>query len=112
MNISYEEIGHMSVTFPAEDCGEGQVCKMGEDGAVAACASGDAFCGVVESVRGSQAGVRIHGFTKLGYTGTAPGCGYVKLAADGNGGVAVNDNGRSYLVVKVDTTAGTAVIEL
>ena len=112
MNISYEEICHVSVTFPADGCEAGKVCKMGGNGTVTACASGEIFCGVVESVRGTQAGVQIHGFAKLGYTGTAPGCGYVKLAADAAGGVAVNDSGKSYLVVKVDTAAQTAVIEL
>lgn len=112
MNISYEEIGHMSVTFPAGACEVGKVCKVNAEGAVTGCPGGDCFCGVVESIHGSFAGVQIHGFAKVGYSGTAPTCGYVKLAANGGGGVAVNTSGKEYLVVKVDTAEKTAVIEL
>ena len=112
MNISYEEIGALRVTFPAGGCEAGKVCKIDTSGSAAACVSGDKFCGVVESVSGSTAGVQIHGFAKVSYTGTAPSCGFANLAANGAGGVAVNSNGRSYLVVKVDTSALTAIIEL
>ena len=112
MNISYEGIGHMSVTFPANGCEAGQVCKMGSDGCVTACLAGEAFCGVAESVSGSQAGVQIHGFAEISYTGTAPVTGYVNLSADGNGGIKADSAGKGYLVVKVDTAAQTAVIEL
>ena len=50
MNISYEGIGHFSVTFPAADCAVGAVCKMGSDGKMTGCADGDKFCGVAEVV--------------------------------------------------------------
>ena len=33
--------------------------------------------------------------------------GYVNLAADGAGKVQVNENGRSYLVIDMDTTKQT-----
>ena len=111
MNISYEEIGHLSVTFPAGECTVGQVCKMGADGAVAACDAGDKFCGVVESLHGGKAGVQIHGFATVRFSGAAPATGYTALTADGSGGVKTGD-GKEYLVVKVDDTAKTAVIEL
>lgn len=112
MNISYEGIGHVSVTFPANGCQAGKVCKMGSDGKMTVCAAGDAFCGLAESVNGSQAGVQIHGFAEIGYTGTAPATGYVNLSANGSGGIKTDSAGKSYLVVKVDTAAQTAVIEL
>lgn len=112
MNISYEQIGHVGVTFPAEGCAAGQVCKMGTAGKVAPCTAGDKFCGVVETVHGSQAGVQLHGFAKVSYTGTAPDMGYTNLSGDGSGGVKVDTAGKSYLVVQVDTAAMTAVIEL
>ena len=112
MNVSYEEIGHLSVTFPAGSCQAGQVCKVDTDGKAAACAAGERICGLVEGIRGSYAGVQIHGFAKISYSGSAPACGFAKLAADGTGGICVNENGASYLVVKVDTAEKTAVIEL
>ena len=37
---------------------------------------------------------------------------YELLERIGNGGMAVNESGKSYLVVKVDTVEKTAVIEL
>lgn len=112
MNISYEGIGHLGVTFPAGSCVAGQVCKIGTDGKAAACASGDKFCGVAETVNGSQAGVQIHGFVTMSYTGTAPAVGYVNLSADGAGGVKADTAGKSYLAVQVDTGAKTVTFEL
>ncbi len=113
MNISFEGIGHISVTFPAgAGCAAGQVGKMGTDGKVAACAAGDKFCGMVESVSGSYAGVQLHGFVTADYTGTAPAMGYAALSANGTGGVKADTSGESYLVVAVDTTASTVTFEL
>ncbi len=111
MNISYEGIGHLAVTFPAGSCVAGKVCKIGTDGKAATCAAGDKLCGVTESVNGSQAGVQIHGFVTVDYTGTAPTAGYVSLCADGNGGVKTGA-GREYLVTAVDTAAKTVTFEL
>ncbi len=45
MNVSFEGIGHMSVTFHTDIRQAGQVCKMGDQAKVTACADGDAFCG-------------------------------------------------------------------
>lgn len=111
MNISYEGIGHFGVTFPAAGCAAGAVCKMGADGIVTACASGDKFCGLVEGVNGTQAGVQVGGFVTVSYTGTAPAMGYVNLCADGNGGVKAG-TGREYLVAAVDSTAMTVTFML
>lgn len=112
MNVSFEGIGHMSVTFHTDIRQAGQVCKMGDQAKVTACADGDAFCGVVESVRGDAAGVQIHGFAQVRYSGTAPKVGYAVLAANGQGGVKTHTAGRTCLVVRVDEGAKTAVIEL
>ena len=111
MNISYEAIGHLSVTFPAGDCVAAQVCKMGADGSVAPCGDGDTPCGVVESVHSGKAAVQIHGFAQVTYSGDAPAMGYTALVADGSGGVKTGA-GKQYLVVAVDKSANTAVIEL
>lgn len=111
MKVSFEEIGYMSATFAAERGEAGQVCKMAGNGRVAPCADGDAFIGVLEGIRRGCAGVQIHGFVKVSYTGSAPSAGYIKLVANGNGGVKVGGT-KDYLVVGVDSNNMTLTIEL
>ena len=84
---------------------------MSGNGRVAACADGDSFCGVIETVRKGVAGVQLHGFAELSYTGEAPALGFTGLQANGQGGVKAAGT-RTYLVVSVDPAAKTAVIEL
>ena len=112
MQVSFEEIGRLSATFAAESGEAGNVCKMSGNGKVAPCADGDGFIGIMEGIRKGVAGVQLHGFAQVGYTGTAPDVGYVNLTADGNGGVKVSESGKAYLVVSVDAAAKTATIEL
>lgn len=112
MNISYEGIGYLGVTFPAEKDVTGQVCAMGDDGRVTSCSTGDCFIGVMESYRDGRAAVQLHGFAKVRYTGSNLSLGFSMLSGDGGGGVKMNVDGREYLVVQVDTAAKTAVIEL
>ena len=111
MNVSFEEIGRLAVTFADGGVAAGQVCMMSGNGTVAPCADGEKFCGVVEGVRGGHAAVQVAGFVSVGWSGTAPAAGYVNLCADGNGGVKAGD-GREYLVVSVDETAKTVIIKL
>ena len=110
MNVSFEEIGAVAVTFAREGCQSGHVCKMGGNGKVVACAEGDKFCGIVENCRGDHAAVRVAGFATVSFSGSL-GVGYADLCADGNGGVKAG-SGREYLVVAVDEAAATAVIKL
>ena len=112
MKVSFEEIGRLSATFLAEEGEAGQVCRMTANGKVAPCGDGEAFIGIMEGVRKGVSAVQLHGFAQVGYTGTAPEVGYVNLAANGNGGVKVSSGARAYLVVSVDTSAMTAIIEL
>lgn len=111
MNVSFEEIGRLAVTFAQEGCEAGQVCMVSGNGKVGPCTDGGKFCGIVEGLRGGYAGVQVAGFAPVAYSGTAPVAGYVNLCADGNGGVRTGE-GREYLVVSVDETAKTAVIKL
>ena len=111
MNVSFEEIGRLSATFHHAGGLANQVCKLSAAETVNACSDGDAFCGVIESVRGQMAGVQLHGFAEVTYTGSAPAVGYANLQANGQGGVKAAGS-RSYLVVSVNTAAHTAVIEL
>ena len=108
MNVSFEEIGRMAVTFAQEGCQSGQVCKIGGDGKVVPCVAGDKFCGIVESIRGGFAAVQLEGFATANVSGTV-NAGYVNLCADGNGGIKAG-SGREYLVVSVN--GDTAVIKL
>ena len=110
MNVSFEEIGRVAVTFAQEGCQGGQVFKVSAHGKVAPCADGDKFCGIVEHVRGNHAAVQVAGFAEVGITG-AVGLGYVELCADGSGGVKAGA-GREYLVVSVDENAQTCIIML
>ena len=110
MNVSFEEIGRLAVTFAQTGCEGGQVCKVSGNGAVAPCGAGERFCGVVESVRGGVAAVQVAGFVTVSVTGSL-NVGYVNLCADGQGGVKAGA-GREYLVVSVDENTATAVIKL
>ena len=110
MNVSFEEIGRLAVTFGHEGCEGGQVCKVSASGAVAPCAAGEKFCGVVEGVRGDYAAVQVAGFAEVRISGSVA-LGYVNLGADGSGGVKAGA-GREYLVVSVDENAGTAMMML
>lgn len=53
--------------------------------------------------------VKTAGYVELGYSGTAPAVGYATLAADAAAGKVktVTSGGAQYLVIKVDTAAGT-----
>ena len=108
MNVSFEEIGRLAVTFAHTGCESGQVCKLSSDGKAVPCGAGDKFCGIVESTRGGFAAVQVEGFATVSVSG-AVDVGYVSLCADGNGGVKAG-SGREYLVVSVN--ADTAVIKL
>lgn len=110
MNVSFEEIGKLAVTFAQDGCAAGQVCKVSGNGQAAACAAGDKFCGIVDSVRGGYAAVQVAGFATVSVSGSM-NVGYVNLCADGNGGVKAG-SGREHLVVSVNEAAMTAVIKL
>lgn len=106
MAVSFEAIGEKYVTFlKGSGAAEGEVCKLTANRTVGACAEDDAFCGVVSQIRGNLAAVTLSGYAEVSYSGsTAPTVGYSLLSADGEGGVAVNEDGKAYLVVSVDTT--------
>ena len=110
MNVSFEEIGRLAVTFGQVGCESGQVCKVSQSGTVSPCAAGDKFCGIVEGVRAGFAAVQVAGFAEVNVTGSVA-LGYVSLCADGSGGVKAG-TGREYLVVSRDESTGTAVIKL
>ena len=108
MNVAFEEIGHLAVTFADGGCEAGKVCKVSGNGTAAGCDEGDDFCGVAEGVRNGFAGVQVAGFAEVTITGEV-GLGWQCLCADGSGGVKAGGENK-YLVVSVSDEA--AVIKL
>ncbi len=69
---------------------------------------GGAFCGVCSAVREDYASIIFNGYAQATFSGSIPKIGYVKLSADGQGGVKVDDeNGREYFVVGNDNKNST-----
>ena len=89
MNISYEEIGQVLVTCPAEkSVVRGQVVKMGANGLVAPCANGERICGLAVSVaEDGCAAVQMRGFAQIPCTDSGVKPGFVKLVSNGTGGL-------------------------
>lgn len=112
MNVSFEEIGYLAVTFAAgEELEAGQVCKLDEEGKAVPCAAGDSFCGLAEGVRKDYAAVQVAGFVRASCGDETVKMGYANLCADGNGGVKAG-SGREYLVVSADAAAKTVTFML
>ena len=85
--ISFDGIGQELVTFEAASgVTAGHVVKLTDNGKVAKCDAGDAFCGAALNVRGGYAGVQLRGFVTLKCAGSET-VGYNSLVADGSGGV-------------------------
>ena len=112
MNHSYEDIGHFSVTFPADGCSEGAVCTMGDDGVVRNCSEGEPILGKTEYMTPTYAAIQVGGFTEVYYSGSAPLPGYQKLSGDGDGGVKVDTNGQAFWVVSVNRENQTIIMKL
>ena len=112
MKTSFDGIGEAIVTFEAASgVAAGKPVAMSANGKVQAVTSG-AFCGICRSVRNGYAAVQIGGYITVPYSGTLT-VGYQQLAAATGSKVTVDTtNGREYLVVDVNSTAGTAGILL
>lgn len=108
--ISFEEIGELTVTFyAASGVKAGQVVKVSGNGKAAPCGAGERACGLATWCDGEYAAVQMKGFVTVPCTGAVT-AGWGKLAADGTGGMTVDEDGWDYLVISVDSAAGTAVI--
>lgn len=90
----------------------GYPCHFSANDTVTNSAANGAFSGVAVGIRGSLVTVQYQGFVTVSYSGTAPTVGYGILVADGSGGVKSAQAGNSYLIVNVDTTAGTLCLLL
>ena len=112
MNVSYEGIGYLAVTMPADGCYVGDICGLSTEGAATICSAGSQFIGVVEAMEGDYAAVQVEGVVKVFYSGNTPLLGYSKLSANGVGGVRADSQGREYLVLEVDQAESKVTIKL
>ena len=111
--VSFEDIGGVVATFAVQE-GMSEACqvvKITGNGQVGPCGAGEAFCGMALAGTNQFAAVQVGGFAEVKATGEI-GLGWVKLSADGNGGIKKDTAGREYLVVNYDSAAGTAVVYL
>ena len=114
MEISFEGIGQVAATFAAADgIQPGMAVALSGDSTVGMGKTGDALCGVVQSVKNGMAAVQMYGMAKIGYSGTAPVVGMNAVAVDGAGKIkTVTDGGMNCMILSVNTGDSTAVIKL
>ena len=106
MKVSFEGIGEQVVSFAAASgTVKNEFVKMSSNNTVGKCSADDVFAGYCLKVEGGFADVMTHGYVEAGYVGdTAPTVGFCALSAAGSGKVQADEDGREYLVLKVDTT--------
>lgn len=106
MSISLNGYEDKVVTLEATSgVAKGDLVKIGANKKVAKCSNGDAFSGVVLSVKNGYAAVKIGGYVSLPYSGTFATLGYQVLASDGSNAVkTVVSGGRTILIVDIDST--------
>ena len=113
--VSFEGIGEVVATFYAgEGVKAGDVVKVDGDSTVVPCAAGERFWGVATSVKDGCAGVRVRGFAQVSCADSGVTAGWVKLTADGSGGVkkaGSADQGQEYWVAAKDE-AGAVTIQM
>ena len=111
MKISFDGIGEKVATFINNGAEAGEPVKVSANGTVSPCSEGDVIDGICLTDE-AYAPVVIGGFVTVAYSGTAPSAGHATLSADGDGGVAADEDGVDYLIVNVDSTNGTVTIKL
>ncbi|MEA4896038.1 MAG: hypothetical protein VB064_12375 [Oscillospiraceae bacterium] len=110
MKVSFEGIGESVVTFFNSATGSataGAPVLISANGEVSACADGDRFFGCALACDTDIAAIQTAGYIELAYSGTNPAVGFVRLAANGSGGVKASEDGGEFLVVNVDTANKT-----
>ncbi|MDR3207662.1 MAG: hypothetical protein LBT60_04955 [Oscillospiraceae bacterium] len=106
MTISFQGFHENVATF-AGAAAPGHPVKLTGPGAVTPAAADNVFCGVSAGGGGGHVSVQLTGYVALPYTGTPPTPGYVKLVANGAGGVKTAASGREYLVLDTDAVRQT-----
>ena len=96
---TFKASGELAVGTPVSMC---------DNHTVKAADANNVFIGIAATAdRNGAVAVQLSGCIELPYSGSAPGVGYGKFVADGNGCIALGDNGKELLVVAVDTVANT-----
>lgn len=114
MKVSFEGIGQEIMTFTVNEAAPaaGNAVVLSGNGEVQQAGTGSAFIGICKSVCDGFAAIQTRGVVTCAYTGsTAPAVGYGKLAA-AKDSVSVNNAGREYLILAVDSTAKTVTFVL
>lgn len=104
LTVSLKGFNEKTATFKVSGAlTAGEPVAMADNCTVKACGSGEAVAGVAVNVKGGYACVQLSGYAEIPYSGTAPSVGFKVLAGDGKKGASVSQQGRSALVVNVDT---------
>lgn len=109
MKVSFEGIGESVATFyvkAEETVAGGQPVKLSGNGEICGCGDGERFFGMALAGDGDFAAVQMAGFAEFAYSGVKPDAGFVKLVANGSGGVKIGEAGGEYLVIEVDEANG------
>ncbi len=111
MDVNFNGYGENTATFAAASnlTQAGVPVKISADGTVAACSSGDVFCGICLAVRNGYAAVQLSGYAKVKTTSKLS-LGYTKVAAGSNGTVAANTAGRELLVINASSTEAGIIL--
>lgn len=111
MKFSFGSIGDVCATFVSDtEIAKGVPVKLIGNGAVAKCADGDEFIGIVTASRGNLATVQLKGFAEVPYSGTAPALGWQGIAAAASGKVKASATAIKRLVADVDTVKSTVTV--
>ena len=109
--FSYEGIGEMVVSVGmTEEVNSGEVVRMMSSDMVCPCEDGELFCGVALKADKICGSMQLKGFVTVPYSGEGMDVGWMKLAANGMGGVRVDANGKPMLVIRKDEDAMTIVV--
>lgn len=113
MNNYLDGFDRKEVTLKSlQDVSKGKTVIITKNFTTDVAKDGNIFAGVCTHAENQSATIQLRGYVHVPFTGTAPACGYVKLSANGTGGVKADTNGRYVLVTDIDTYENTCGIIL
>lgn len=109
MSVAFNGFNEKTLTFKASGTiAKGAPVNMTSNATVVQTSAGGDFIGIAGKVRNGYVEVKLNGYTKSTYSGTAPSVGKTMLGANGSGGVkVVASGGTNYLVLNVNTSDST-----
>lgn len=117
MSICFDGIGEVAATFRMKEGAQlkqGNAVTLTGNGEMGLGSGSDPLCGIVlHTEKDGCASVQIGGLAEIACSGgTAPAVGRQTLCVDGAGKVQTTDSGAEFMVLSVDETTMTAVIQL